>query len=509
MLFRSRRLGCPAATLTTRLFRARHSLRRRLSALGLAVPVALTAESVVDVPAALASAALEMAAGGSISPAAVRLADGVFRSLYMTKIRWAAVAAAVCLAGVGVFGFQAGGQDPVAGPVAPPTAPAAVAPPPAVPNVDEPATVKTANFRVTAPSQRIGRLIADAAERARRDAAIAWLGKEQPPRDQTCPISVTIGTGTGGATTFNFDGGKVTATMNVEGPLDQLLTDVIPHEVTHVVMADHFKSALPRWSDEGIALLSESDEQHARYVHLAAQAANDGNLIQVKALCAAREYPKNIAEFFAESYLLAETLVDRRDRATFLQFVRDGMKDGWESAAKTHYETGLDDLERDMLTRLKAEHKTGVPAVVDRANKSLPAFALATADDSGQVTVFERTIPYYEPVTSYVRREVRVEGQKATRSYMEPVTNYRLRTTPVAPRVFDRGTVRALTPTGKPIEEAALMAALKGKTVAVVLVQEAGGLDKAFANLLKSDTLVLVVPATKAELPPPAVSPGR
>src|SRR5262245_13360358 len=36
----ARRVGCPPATLTTRLFRARNTLRRRLTALGLAIPVA-------------------------------------------------------------------------------------------------------------------------------------------------------------------------------------------------------------------------------------------------------------------------------------------------------------------------------------------------------------------------------------------------------------------------------------------------------------------------------------
>src|SRR5437763_225404 len=114
----------PGATLPTRFFRARTTLRRKLTALGLSVPAALVAEAVLHVPNALAAAAHAMAAGRSISPAAARLADGAFRSLLMTKIRWAATAAAVCLTGVGVLGFRAGGQEPAAGPAPPPSAPA-------------------------------------------------------------------------------------------------------------------------------------------------------------------------------------------------------------------------------------------------------------------------------------------------------------------------------------------------------------------------------------------------
>src|SRR5262245_51514358 len=91
------RLGCAPATVVTRLFRAREALRRRLTALGLAIPAVLVTGSVVGVPYSLASAVGEMAAGKAISPAATRLADGILRSLLMTKIRWAATAAAVCL----------------------------------------------------------------------------------------------------------------------------------------------------------------------------------------------------------------------------------------------------------------------------------------------------------------------------------------------------------------------------------------------------------------------------
>lgn len=504
----AQRLGCPAATITTRLFRARSTLRRRLAAAGLAVPVALTAESVLHVPSALAAAAHAMAAGRSISPAAGRLADGVFRSLLMTKIRCAAVAAAACLAGVGAFGFRAGGQEPAAGPTPPPAAPAVVAAPPVVVDGGQPVTVKTANFRVTAPSQRIARLVADAAERARKDTATAWLGKEQPTRPEPCPVTVSINaSGTGGATTFNFDGGKVTAKMEVEGPLDRLLADVIPHEVTHVVLADHFRKPIPRWADEGIAVLGESDEEQARHTRFFLEVLNAGRGLQVKALLARRDFPSDVAAFFAESYWLTKVLVDRKDRATLLRFVEAGIKDGWEPAAKAHYGAGLDELERDMIDKLKAERKATPSAVVDRASKTAPVFALATADAEGRITVFQRTNTHYEPVTSYMRRDVRVEGSPVPKSYVEPVTNYRLQTAAVAPRMFARGTVRAITPDGTPVDDDKLVATLKGKTVAVVLAPNGDGVDKAFANLLKSDTLILVVPVDNAAPPPPVIPP--
>jgi RNA polymerase sigma factor (sigma-70 family) len=80
----ARRLGCRPATVATRLFRARNTLRRKLTALGLAVPAALAVDSVLHVPAALAAAAHGMVAGRSIAPAVGRLADGALRSVIMT-----------------------------------------------------------------------------------------------------------------------------------------------------------------------------------------------------------------------------------------------------------------------------------------------------------------------------------------------------------------------------------------------------------------------------------------
>jgi RNA polymerase sigma factor (sigma-70 family) len=210
------RIGCAPATIATRLFRARETLRRRLTALGLAIPAAMIAGSSLQVPSALASAVSEMAAGRITSPAAARLADGVFRSLLMTKIRWAATAATVCLAGVGVLGFRAGGQE--RGKTDEP--PRVITPtvqlrePPAQPSLlvydqSPQSTVTTANFRVHAPSARVARIVANAAEHARQDIAIAWLGKELPAWSQPCPVRVTIREGSSGGTSFNFDGGKM------------------------------------------------------------------------------------------------------------------------------------------------------------------------------------------------------------------------------------------------------------------------------------------------------------
>jgi RNA polymerase sigma factor (sigma-70 family) len=522
-------LGCAPATIATRLHRARMALRRRLMAAGYSVPAALIAGSAIQVPHALASALNEMAAGRTISPTAARLADGALRSLFMTRIRWTTAAAALCLAGVGVLGFRAAGQEP-RDPLRPtPVFDSAQPPPPPVGPVVEPAqfaTVTTTNFRVTAPSTRIALLIADAAERTRKEIAVAWLGKELPAWPQPCPVRVSIGRGgaggarvvnlddggqvllgrgSGGATTFNFDGGAMKSEMVVEGELDQLLVDVVPHEVTHCVMADHFRGPLPRWADEGMALLTETEEEQSRYRLLAQRGVNTGDLVSVRALLEAKEYPgRNIGTFFAQSFWTTKVLVDRKDRPTFVQFVKDGKKDGWESASKKHYGYAtLGELEADVLSKLGKE-PTPDPA---KTSETPPTLMLASADAEGRISI---SMPKFtiRPVTQYLQREIveSKDGQPVKRTYYEPVTSYQSIPGTLHRRTFAKSEVKAFHLDGRAVEEKALVDALKDGPKAVVLSTRADGIDKALASILKPDTLILVVPTSK--LDPAPVEPG-
>src|SRR5262245_7606047 len=503
------RLGCPPATVATRLFRARAKLRRRLVAAGLVVPPVLVTGTALHVPSALASSVREIAAGRSVPLAAARLADGVFRSLIVTKIRWAATAAVVCLAGAGVLGFKAGGQD-----LPPRAAPPTVTPPPVAPPVIPPAefvpppvaaaperredasdTKITTNFKITGPSPRIVHLFGEAAERARKEQAVAWLGKELPRWDPPWPMKITLSQGAGGSSTFDFDSKATKGRIEVQGELDRLLADVVPHEITHCVLADFFGVPIPRWADEGMAILSESDEERNRHQALAKEAVGKGDLIQTKALFQAKEYPtRSISIFFAQGYWVTKVLVDRKDRPTLVAFLKDGMKDGWEPAAKTHYGyASLAELEADYTKKLGAAPVKAAAATP----RAAPQFATASADADGRITI---NLPgaLYQPVTAYLKREGTIvkDGKKESREYYEPVTCNR-HFDKVTPTTFPAIELSATTADGKAVTSKALVAALKDRPVAVVLTTDRAGIDKTFAAILKPDTLILILPARK------------
>ena len=96
--------------------------------------------------------------------------------------------------------------------------------------------------------------VSQAAEKYRHDLAISWLGEAMPNWYQPCVMTVQAAPhlGAGGATTFQFQDGEVFGwRMTIQGSRERLLDSVLPHEITHMVFASHFRQPLPRWADEG------------------------------------------------------------------------------------------------------------------------------------------------------------------------------------------------------------------------------------------------------------------
>jgi RNA polymerase sigma factor (sigma-70 family) len=121
-------LGCPEGTVAGRLARARNLLARRLARRGL--PVSGTALAAIlapnaasaGVPIAAVSAAIRAASGfaggGVLSARAVALAEGVLKSMFLTKLKWAAVVL-VLLAALGAGAAVVSRQRPADKPAEP------------------------------------------------------------------------------------------------------------------------------------------------------------------------------------------------------------------------------------------------------------------------------------------------------------------------------------------------------------------------------------------------------
>ncbi len=203
-------------------------------------------------------------------------------------------------------------------------------------------TVTTANFIVRAPNRQIAQQVGQYAERYRKEKALEWLGKEMPNWGQKCPLNVklTMG-GPGGATTFAFDRGAILEQeMTVEGDLERILNSVLPHEITHTVLAYHFRQPLPRWADEGSAVLSEDDRERRRHDDLVRQALAGGRGFRLRYLFELKEYPKSSSDvmtLYAQGYSIVRFLVEKSSKPAFLNFLVDGTRYGWDQALRNHY----------------------------------------------------------------------------------------------------------------------------------------------------------------------------
>jgi RNA polymerase sigma factor (sigma-70 family) len=553
----ARRLGCPLGTVATRLSRARDQLRSRLVRRGVVLPAALF--PLLLSKAAVSSAApinlCELTAAQVAGPAAAgitQLIEGIGKTMLVEKSRWLAAAFVVLSAcTVGLVSYHSGASEPARPAVKPADSSGDVP-------KEKPSAIAVVNFIVQCEEPRSARVVAEMAELQRKRIAEQWFGKELPKWAKPCEIQVRIKReGARGATTISFPddlnaaeqslrqgyltwhsrqaefAAKLTEqevaqvraqfeairaqriqalesviglSMFLEGPLDGLLADALPREVTHAVMATHFGKPLPRWADEGIAMMSESHEERARHSRQALErVANDGAM-RLKDILPRRDFPDHplLAESFrAQGYSLAEFLVEHHDRATLLRFVKDGMEGDWNKAAAMHYnfrdieqmefvwrqwldEKATPILRQDPTKRGVGEPLQGEAPTIGRAVAG--TFSAGTGIKINVIRV-DRTESYSARVTSYAERTT--DGV----TYYVPVTAERNLTRNVESS-YSAKDVKAFELDGTPIETAAVLQRLKKETP--VLLSAGSKVDPFYLQMIKAGTMILVIPGLPA-----------
>lgn len=228
--------------------------------------------------------------------------------------------------------------------------------------------VQSENFIVEAANRELAEQFARAAEKYRREKAQEWLGYEMPNWPQKCPLRVKVTMGqTGGATTFTFgsNGQRSTVSsqeMQIFGGMEQLLYSVLPHEITHTVLAHHFGQPVPRWADEGGSVLSENDDERFNHDVRCREILNQGRGIPLRALFAMKEYPRDMIVLYAQGYSITSYLVaqgggGRDGRQKLLEFLGIGMRNdnrNWEQAVQQVYGFGsVDELQETWIAALR------------------------------------------------------------------------------------------------------------------------------------------------------------
>ncbi len=212
---------------------------------------------------------------------------------------------------------------------------------------------RTPNFIVTAPTAEFAKQVGDAAEIYRGELAIEWIGKPLPANwSSPCPIDVKVGTmGAGGATTFNFQNGEVYGwKMEIQGSEERILDSVLPHEINHTIFACHFRRPLPRWADEGAASLIEHGSERLRLQKIHGQVMGTSKKIPLRTLLDMKNYPtdkQQVLTLYAEGHSLADFLIQKSDKPSYVKFLQVAHSDGWEAALQRYDYPSVEALERD------------------------------------------------------------------------------------------------------------------------------------------------------------------
>jgi len=203
------------------------------------------------------------------------------------------------------------------------------------------AAYPTPNFVIHCGDPQLAKELGDAAEAYRKEMAQLWLGKTLPDWSRPCPITVHVGPnlGAGGATTFVFDRGEVYGwQMTIQGSRERLLDSVLPHEITHMILASHFRQPLPRWADEGAATTVEHISEREKHRRMLLEFLRTQRGISFRRMFAMEEYPRDIMPLYAQGYTLAEFLIQQGGHQRFVKFLETGLENNqWETALAKWY----------------------------------------------------------------------------------------------------------------------------------------------------------------------------
>ena len=203
---------------------------------------------------------------------------------------------------------------------------------------------ETPNFRIFAQSPELATEVGQMAEEYRRHLAMHWLGRELSPWMEKVPVMVQSSPNlpASGETKYTLAAGSIrNIQMFLSGTRERILDSVLPHELTHTVLATHFAPSgkpVPRWADEGACTTVEHASERSKHDMMLVRFLSERRCFPFKTLFALREYPSDIMPLYAQGYSLCAFLIAQGGPRQFVQFLERGMQDeDWASAVANNY----------------------------------------------------------------------------------------------------------------------------------------------------------------------------
>jgi hypothetical protein len=220
------------------------------------------------------------------------------------------------------------------------------------------------HFRAYHSDPQLAEQVLQIAEQTRSAVSQKWLGQpvdwSQPCQIYIHPTADSYHRQSGMPATApghsDYDADKTDASIIhvrrvfVRADHPHMLTAILPHEVTHVVLNGQFgRKLLPRWADEGMAVLSEPYARIGMHLEPLPKSYQDGKALSLAEILSIENYPPDrskMANFYGQSVCLVEYLCSLRDARSFVAFMREANQIGEAAAIQKHYGLTLQELDQ-------------------------------------------------------------------------------------------------------------------------------------------------------------------
>ena len=236
---------------------------------------------------------------------------------------------------------------------------------------------ESTNFRVFHANPDLAEQVVQVAESVRRDQTKRWSGSLPPtPWQPRCeiylyPSAAQYAQMTGqpadspGFSTMGMNEGQIISRrVNLRTDHEGLLAAVLPHEVTHVILADFFtEQQIPRWADEGMAVLTEPVGEQKRRASDLVEPLGQNLLFPIETLMK-MDYPDNRywSLYYAQSVSLTRFLVEQGTPAQLVQFLQGAQSKGFEAELRRIYQIdGFADLQARWVVYARANVEGQAP----------------------------------------------------------------------------------------------------------------------------------------------------
>jgi len=194
------------------------------------------------------------------------------------------------------------------------------------------------HFVVRSRNQRLSKLLAEQAEADLRRICHRILGGQEFAHSVDVYVwadharflenAADAPEWAGGSYSISMNNGFVTrridlTQLDADGRFATVMLDrVLPHEMCHIVLREHFQDApLPLFLDEGLAMLSEATVDNERVAQAAATLAGTDRISLPRLLVLRRKDLTRPRGFYAEAFSFTEFVHSRLSREQFRDFL--------------------------------------------------------------------------------------------------------------------------------------------------------------------------------------------